>query len=504
MDCSKLLFEEKPLSNKPWYQMAINSSPRDTQPNELIIRSSFMLIAFINAFIATPIVSMVYTFRGDDYDGIFPLSYSIIMVPLLIFYTNNEGHYDKIVMIHQILTLVLPICLQYKLGGLIKSGAIFLASLLCPLGAAFFTTKKAALRWFVLYVIIFFGLFFLEYNYYTTDSSTSSSSSGIGSNNGHGNELILSPRECVFFFMNIGGVLFITFSVGLMIRTKLASEYKKSERLIDNVLPKSIAKRLKEGESQIINNFEGVTILFADLVGFTSAAAVNQPSFLIGLFLRDVFSAWDQLLLLRDIDKIKTIGDAFMAVGGIEENQERASRKEVSGNSPDENNKSNSSSQRSAKEVTLEMILLALEMQQALNVINKRYNVKFNCRIGIHTGPVIAGVIGMKKFSFDVWGDAVNTASRMESHGIPGYLQFSSHTYKEVKSALSSLGIPVLYRGKIGVKGKGKMKTYLIQMSEDENAAVADTGAAAIDGPRRQPISKANVPPTGDVSSAEK
>mmetsp|Transcript_22270 Transcript_22270/g.33345 ORF Transcript_22270/g.33345 Transcript_22270/m.33345 type:complete len:144 (+) Transcript_22270:16-447(+) len=143
-------------------------------------------------------------------------------------------------------------------------------------------------------------------------------------------------------------------------------------------------------------------------------------------------------------------------------------------------------------------------MQQALNVINKRYNVKFNCRIGIHTGPVIAGVIGMKKFSFDVWGDAVNTASRMESHGIPGYLQFSSHTYKEVKSALSSLGIPVLYRGKIGVKGKGKMKTYLIQMSEDENAAVADTGAAAIDGPRRQPISKANVPPTGDVSSAEK
>jgi len=293
----------------------------------------------------------------------------------------------------------------------------------------------------------------------------------------------------------------------------LLANTKKSERLIDNVLPKSIAKRLKEGESHIIENFDGVTILFADLVGFTSAAAEYQPSFLIGMFLRDVFSAWDQLLIMRNIDKIKTIGDAFMAVGGIEENQARSSSRKAgdrvncTGCSSHSGSGTNGSSQRSATQVTAEMVLLALEMQQALDGINRRYNVNFKCRIGMHSGPVIAGVIGVKKFSFDVWGDAVNTASRMESHGIPGYLQLSSHTYKKIKNAISSLGIDVICRGRIQVKGKGRMKTYLIQMSQENEAEVGtDDGGAPIDGSagRMRRISVVTIPPAGDISSAEK
>jgi len=483
-----------------------------------------MLFSSLNAFIAAPVLTTFYTLRGDGHHvALNPLSYFAIMAPLLMFYTNGERHYDNIVIIHQILILVLPICLQYQLGGLIDSGAIFLGSLLCPLGAAFFSTKKVAMKWFVLYFFVFFGLFFVEYSYNTAASSSSSSSIFISTNdndtsgdrNGNNNEdkLVLSPRECVFFFMNIGGVLFITFSVGLMFRTKLDSEYKKSERLIDNVLPKSIAKRLKEGESHIIENFDGVTILFADLVGFTSAAAEYQPSFLIGMFLRDVFSAWDQLLIMRNIDKIKTIGDAFMAVGGIEENQARSSSRKAgdrvncTGCSSHSGSGTNGSSQRSATQVTAEMVLLALEMQQALDGINRRYNVNFKCRIGMHSGPVIAGVIGVKKFSFDVWGDAVNTASRMESHGIPGYLQLSSHTYKKIKNAISSLGIDVICRGRIQVKGKGRMKTYLIQMSQENEAEVGtDDGGAPIDGSagRMRRISVVTIPPAGDISSAEK
>ncbi len=220
------------------------------------------------------------------------------------------------------------------------------------------------------------------------------------------------------------------------------------------------------------------------MVGFTAAAVAataNQPSFFIGLFLRDVFSAWDQLLIERNIDKIKTIGDAFMAVGGIEENQHGIAS--IRGGNTSYTTRSektrNDFSQRTLKEVSIEMVLLALEMQQALQQVNKRYGLNFKCRIGMHSGPVIGGVIGVKKFAFDVWGDAVNTASRMESHGIPDYLQMSSDMYKDVIATISDLGINVTCRGNIEVKGKGTMKTYLIHMSQENQIAVDNDASPA-------------------------
>jgi adenylate cyclase len=209
-------------------------------------------------------------------------------------------------------------------------------------------------------------------------------------------------------------------------------------------LPRSIAKRLKEGEIHIIDHFDGVTILFVDLVGFTVASANMRPSFLIGSFLADVFSAWEKICVTRSMEKIKTIGDAFMVVGGLDA--------------------STTTSHPNGEDTASQMVLLGLDMQEALDTINKRYDLSFKCRIGIHSGPVIAGVIGVRKFAFDVWGDAVNTASRMESHGIPGYLHMSSETHEKVKHQLSHIDIRC--RGEIDVKGKGKMKTYTIKMPQ--------------------------------------
>ena len=191
-----------------------------------------------------------------------------------------------------------------------------------------------------------------------------------------------------------------------------------------------------------------VSILFADLVGFTKASAELHPNFLIGMVLRDVFSAWDELSERRSIEKIKTIGDAYMCVGGLDETDGKGE-----------------GVARRGRIVAYEMVMLGLEMKRALDAVNERYGTQFQVRIGIHSGPCIAGVIGVKRFAFDIWGDAVNTASRMESHGVPGQIHISSETYDNIKH-LSYLQFDC--QGDINVKGKGTMKTYLVSLREAE------------------------------------
>jgi adenylate cyclase len=413
-----------------WHHLAIKSSRRDTPANELIRRSAFLLFASANTFIAAPIFVSLCFYLNEPFIALNPGIYFLIMFSCLTFWTT-EGRYDDIVFVHQVLILVLPICLQFELGGLIRSGIACMGSTLCPLGAALFCTVDTAKILLGLYSITLLMIFAIERKQALLESSP----------------IDISPLEQMLFFMNIFGVTVITFCVALTFRVRLDTEYNRSEKLLDNVLPKSIAKRLKEGESDIIDNFESVSILFADLVGFTAASAEMYPSFLIGMFLRDVFSVWDQLCENRSVEKIKTIGDAFMVVGGLE-----------------------SSNGENGDEKAVQMVLLGLEMQQGLDIINLRYDMKFKCRIGIHSGPVIAGVIGVQKFAFDVWGDAVNTASRMESHGIPGYLQISSETYEKVKEDVTHLDIQC--RGEIEVKGKGKMKTFVIEMGKNSQLPV--------------------------------
>ncbi len=227
----------KPLKNQhPWHRMAIDSSPCDITPNELIIRSTFMYFGCVNAFIAAPIIASVCVFVVEQsvWSALNPLSYTIVMAPLLIFYTNKEQNYEKIVMIHQILILILPISLQYMHGGLLNSKGMMVGSFLCPLGAALFCTSVVAIRWFAIYMVIFLGLFLVEYTWYCSSPTSSTGDSGDKEE-----PLSLSPLECVFFFMNFGGVLAIVCSVALSFRIKLDNEYRRSERLIDNILPRS-------------------------------------------------------------------------------------------------------------------------------------------------------------------------------------------------------------------------------------------------------------------------
>ena len=211
---------------------------------------------------------------------------------------------------------------------------------------------------------------------------------------------------------------------------QLSIEQEKSEKLLLNILPKPISDRLKRGETQIADSFKEVTVMFSDLVNFTKISANIPPAELVRRISK-IFSRFDQLAERYDLEKIKTIGDAYMIVGGVP----------------------------TPREDHAEAIAdMALDMLEAIRQFRQDEDQPFDIRIGIHTGSVVAGIIGMKKFAYDLWGDTVNTASRMESHGLPGSIQISDVTYRY-------LGDKYLLedRGKVWVKGKGDMNTYLLK-----------------------------------------
>jgi adenylate cyclase len=210
---------------------------------------------------------------------------------------------------------------------------------------------------------------------------------------------------------------------------QLQLEQERSEQLLLNILPKPIADRLKQGQSIIADSFAEVTVLFADIVDFTRLSANMSPTSLV-VMLNGIFSTFDQLVERHDLEKIKTIGDEYMAVGGLPMPR------------PDH----------------IEAIAdMALDMQASINRFKVGDDRPLRIRIGIHTGPVVAGVIGQRKFSYDLWGDTVNTASRMASHGLSDHTQVTTAVYERLQDKY-------LFeeRGAIQVKSKGEMTTYFL------------------------------------------
>ncbi|MFB2891926.1 adenylate/guanylate cyclase domain-containing protein [Aerosakkonemataceae cyanobacterium BLCC-F50] len=208
---------------------------------------------------------------------------------------------------------------------------------------------------------------------------------------------------------------------------ELFLEKERSEKLLLNILPKSIAEKLKTNQSSIAEYFEEATILFSDIVGFTQVSSQISPIELVEL-LNQMFSLFDRLTEKYNLEKIKTIGDAYMVVGGLP--------------IPQENH----------VQLVAEM---ALEMQLKMQELQNYSENSFQIRVGIHCGPVVAGVIGTKKFVYDLWGDTVNVASRMESTGTPGKIHVSSSIYEKLKEEFI-----FEKRDIITVKGKGEMQTY--------------------------------------------
>ena len=218
-------------------------------------------------------------------------------------------------------------------------------------------------------------------------------------------------------------------------RIKLQAEQEKSERLLLNILPASIAARLKDQQVIIADHFDDVSVLFADIVGFTELSSRMSPTKLVEM-LNHIFSNFDNLVERHGLEKIKTIGDAYMVVAGLPTPH---------------------------PEHVTHIVNLALEMQQVLTEFNQHAPIPLSIRIGIHTGAVVAGVIGIKKFAYDLWGDTVNTASRMESHGVTGAIQVTQQVYAVLKHHTD---YHFTLRGTLEIKGKGQMPVYLLARSE--------------------------------------
>jgi adenylate cyclase len=309
------------------------------------------------------------------------------------------------------MSLLLPFALQWSLGGFGTSSAIALWAFTSPLGALLFVGARQAIPWFA-------GFAALVCVSAAIDPALAAGAPNIA------NGVVLT-----FFVLNILGVTTTAYVLLQFFVRGREQAMAKSERLLLNVLPEPVAARLKEEEGIIADASPEVTVLFADIVGFTSLAERLSPSEVVALLDR-VFASWDALAASHGVEKIKTIGDAYMVAAGIP--LPRADHAEA-------------------------IAEMALAMRPDAMRCAAENGTPLEIRIGIDTGPVVAGVIGRAKFIYDLWGDTVNTASRMESHAEPGAIQVTERAYERLRDRYD-----LRRRGTIEVKGKGPMRTYLL------------------------------------------
>jgi len=358
---------------------------------------------------------LLYWYFDEFVAALIPISYGFLSyLSILLFSINRRYQFFRFSQI--LLSLLLPFFLSLALGGLINSSAVVLWSFTCPIGALLFAGRRQSFAWFAVYLSLVALSGFLQIFMRPLNN--------------------LPPSVIIIFFvMNICGVSLVAFVLMQhFVNQKntaldlLRIERDKSERLLLNVLPREVANRLKNEGRTIAEQFDAVSILFADMVGFTSLSARMAPQEMVDL-LNEVFSSFDGLVKRYDLEKIRTIGDNYMVASGVPHPR------------PDH---------------AQALAGLALDMRAYLEQAqNAGKPVQF--RIGINSGPVIGGVIGQDKFHYDIWGDAVNVASRMESLGAAGKIQITRPTYD-----LLSRDFVCEPHGSIQVKGKGEMDTWFL------------------------------------------
>ena len=315
------------------------------------------------------------------------------------------------------LFLLTSLAIWLTLGGFANSSAIVLTAFFPALVALLGDEPKEATFWFAGFVLLVIATTVLEpYVVRPTNLPPEIIASIFA-------QTLLVISSLIFFFTRY----FI--SQKNRAYALLALEREKSENLLLNILPREIAERLKNESGIIADRFDGVSILFADMVDFTPMSAEMEPEEMVGL-LNEVFSHFDSLVEKHDLEKIKTVGDAYMVAAGVP--RPRRDHAEI-------------------------IATMALEMRSYVTNRSPDAEKPLGFRIGIDSGSVIAGVIGHKKFQYDMWGDVVNTASRMESHGEGGKIQITQQTYQLLKNGFVCEG-----RGKVMVKGKGEMDTWYL------------------------------------------
>jgi guanylate cyclase len=349
--------------------------------------------------------------------GYVPLLYAAVLLGAILVFSRTRD-FAMLLRVNQVDILLAPTLSMIPIGGFLESGGVGLWGILAPLGALVFGEVRSAVRWYVAFVVVFLASGFLG-------EMLGPISPGI-------------PRlfDTTMLALNItvgGAIVFTLLAVFAQERrdalAALRVEQAKSEGLLLNILPRSIADRLKASTQPIADQMSSASILFADVVDFTPLAERLPPDEVVGI-LDHLFSHFDGLVERYGLEKIKTIGDSYMAAAGVPTPRPDHARA---------------------------LALMALDMLETMHDNDHIGHLGLELRVGINSGPVVAGIIGRKRFSYDLWGDAVNTASRMESQGTPGRIQITRATYE-------LLGDDFIceLRGSIPVKGKGDVETWYL------------------------------------------
>ena len=385
----------------------IGSDPNDD--DDIRLQKSLLAICAFPFMIAGVFWGLLYIVSDEPLAGAIPLSYSVISL-LSIIYFRRTRQYQFFRFSQLTLILLLPFLLMVALGGFFNGSAVVLWALICPMGAMLFDESRHAPRWFLAFLSLVVLSGFLQPFVRSANN--------------------LSTTLIIFFFViNLIGVGSLVFMMVFYFVGQKNMFQQKSEALLLNILPKEIGAILKNESRTIADHYNAVSVLFADMVGFTPLSAQLPPVEMVEL-LNEVFSYFDSLLDKYNVEKIRTIGDSYMVASGVP---------------------------RGRSDHAQALARMALEMRDyvATHTFGNGQCVSF--RIGINSGSVIAGVIGRRKFVYDVWGDAVNIASRMESHGLGNAVQITQATYELIKDEFVCEP-----RGSVNVKGKGEMDVWLV------------------------------------------
>jgi len=402
--------------------MELGSVPSD--PDELRVRKVVLVLSTVLMGTLSFVWVLTYGALGLWVSAAIPFSYQIASVFSIAVFARTH-RYALFRRSQLVMSLVFPFVLQWSLGGFTNASAISLWGVTSPLGALLFVGASSSIPWFASFVALVGVSAWV-------DGALAASAP-------------LIPRVIVitFFALNIVGVATTAYALlQYFVRAReavldrlarahreLEREQAKSERLLLNVLPAQVAARLKNDHGVIADHYPAVTVLFADIVGFTPLSAALTPPTLVALLDR-IFARWDALARELGIEKIKTIGDAYMAAAGVP--VPRADHADA-------------------------IAAMALAMSAELDRVSAGIAQGLQVRIGIDTGPVVAGVIGQSKFAYDLWGETVTTASRMESHAAPGTIHVSERAYEALRDRFD-----LHPRGVVDVKGLGPMRTYVL------------------------------------------
>jgi class 3 adenylate cyclase len=390
-------------------------------------RLSKSLLAFATGLVSltSMLWLLLYWSLGPQLSSTLPFAFQLLLVGNFLLYVRLRN-FDFFRVSQLALFLFFPFVVQWSIGNFITASGLILWGLLAPVGAIVLLGVRDSLPWFFAYAALVAVSGWFDYHLIETELQ---------------NPRIPLRTSVVFFALNfiaISGIAYVLLRFSIQEKQKVQTrlmeahsllklEQEKSEKLLLNILPGPVAERLKASSQTIADGFADVTVMFADIVNFTQVAEGMSPNQVFSVLNR-IFSSFDELAEKYGLEKIKTIGDAYMVAGGLNEG---------------------------STQYTDAIADMAIEMREILHRDFTVNSAHLEVRIGIGTGPVVAGVVGKRKFIYDLWGDTVNIASRITSEGTPGMIHVDATTYRRLRERFD-FGEPQ----SIHLKGKGNMPVH--------------------------------------------